>query len=176
MYYTSIKKHLRPYSIAGRRKTTITHAFASAIAPNDIYNEEIIRNAILDLNQDPDKQLLCVYCDKIAETWDHVAGIVYKGEFSGNGHTLGNLLPCCKPCNSSKGNRAWRVFLSTIHNDPSILKKKSNLISRYLKKHSLLIKIKNNTKEHILLNKYREGIFDLMKKADKVAEIIRKNV
>jgi hypothetical protein len=31
----SIRNHLRPYSILGRRRITINHAFASAIAPYD---------------------------------------------------------------------------------------------------------------------------------------------
>src|SRR5262249_13804437 len=34
-----IKPHLRPYSIVQRRRTTINHAFASALAPCDEYVE-----------------------------------------------------------------------------------------------------------------------------------------
>ena len=27
-----------------------------------------------------------------------------------DGHTLGNLVPCCKDCNSKKGNRDWKAW------------------------------------------------------------------
>ncbi len=71
----SIRSHLLPYSIFNRRATTINHAFASAIAQNDDYDDEKISEALTFLGQDPDKDLICVYCDeRIAETWDHVFG------------------------------------------------------------------------------------------------------
>lgn len=54
MRYSSIKSHLRPYSILARRKTTITHAFAAAVASYDIYDDEKLRDAIRDLGQNPD--------------------------------------------------------------------------------------------------------------------------
>ncbi len=57
----SIKDHLRPYSIYGRRVTTINHAFASAIAINDVYDDALIKQAIVDLGQDPEQvSALCL--------------------------------------------------------------------------------------------------------------------
>lgn len=41
-----IKRHLKSYSIYGKRKTTINHAFASALAINDEYSEEEVRKAL----------------------------------------------------------------------------------------------------------------------------------
>lgn len=50
----SIKNHLRPYSICSRRVTSINHAFASATAINDVYDDELVRQAIVDLGQNPE--------------------------------------------------------------------------------------------------------------------------
>lgn len=44
----------------------------------------------------------CTYCDDIATTMDHVLPLVRGGT-----NHEGNLTPCCKPCNSSKGG--WTV-------------------------------------------------------------------
>jgi hypothetical protein len=42
----------------------------------------------------------CAYCDNQAETWDHVDPIS-KGETT----RPGNIVPCCKSCNSSKRDK-----------------------------------------------------------------------
>lgn len=108
----AIRTHLQPYSIVKRRKTTINHAFASALALNEEYDDHQVAEALRFLGQDPDADLLCSYCeDRAAETWDHIFGLVSEGEYFGYGHSLGNLLPCCKQCNSRKGGKDWREFL-----------------------------------------------------------------
>lgn len=48
----------------------------------------------------------CVYCGGTPETVDHVVAIL-----DGGTHDEGNLVPCCRSCNTSKGNRRltrWR--------------------------------------------------------------------
>ncbi len=65
----SIRSHLAPYSIFSKRKTTVAHAFASALAPTDQYNEEKIEAALNALGQKNLKQLSCVYCESQAQTW-----------------------------------------------------------------------------------------------------------
>ena len=55
----------------------------------------------------------CAYCNApFAEfreaTWDHVIPVTKGGSFG-----IGNLVPCCGSCNSSKGNKTvmeWRVW------------------------------------------------------------------
>lgn len=117
MKYASIAAHLRPYLMLARRRTTINHAFASAIAPNDTYADDVVRKAIVGLGRDPDADLRCVYCDDLAETWDHVLATVKDSQFSGYGHTIGNLVPCCKPRNSMKGSKAWDSYLAGRSNE-----------------------------------------------------------
>ncbi len=64
----------------GKRRTTINHAFASAIAPSDNYDEKNINEALEFLGQNPNEDLKCVFCNDEAETWDHLVGLVKNGE------------------------------------------------------------------------------------------------
>ena len=125
----TIRAHLKPFVIKTRRKTTIRHAFASAIAPVQPYDETRVISAMELLNQQP-ADLTCVYCDSPAETWDHLESTVKNQEFSGFGHCIGNLVPCCKQCNSKKANRPWRDFMATKHAGGQ-LSAKVALIERY---------------------------------------------
>lgn len=48
----------------------------------------------------------CAYCDRLADTIDHVVPLVRGGT-----NYIGNLLPCCRSCNGSKGGKTvaeWR--------------------------------------------------------------------
>ena len=108
----SVKSHLARYSISQKRRTTINHAFASAIAPVDVYDEAKLGEALRLLGQDSDGNLSCVYCGLPAETWDHLVGLVENAELRGFGHQIGNLVPCCRACNSSKGAKDWEDYLT----------------------------------------------------------------
>jgi endonuclease I len=113
MRKSSIKSHLKPYSIHGKRSTTIHHAFASAVAPLELYDEDRVNEALRFLGYQPEEDLWCFYCQSHpAETWDHLEALVQDKKPSKYGHTLGNLVPACKKCNSEKGNKSFAVFLS----------------------------------------------------------------
>ena len=107
----SLATFVATYKIRAKRQTTIRHAFASAIAATDPYSDALVRSALQVLGQDPDGELACVYCDRPAQTWDHLNGLVRGGKYSGHGHTVGNLVPACKECNSQKGNKDWKQFV-----------------------------------------------------------------
>ena len=174
MKIKSIKRHLQEYSIFGKRGTTINHAFASAIAPCDIWDEKVISEAIKVLKQNPENDLICVYCGEFAETWDHVFGLVKNFKFSGYGHVVGNLVPCCKQCNSQKGNKKWFDFINTKPNSS----KRVKILEDYFKKYPPSTTDYSNI-ENICLNELnqleniKEKIFKLMKEADIVATKIR---
>lgn len=171
MKYSTIKKHLQPYIIVTRRKTTINHAFAAAVAPHDNYDDGRIREAILKLGQDPELALNCVYCGKPAETWDHVFATVKNSEFSGQGHRLGNLLPCCKQCNSSKGSKNWQIYLKLrmpIDCDERIRK-----IAAYLDLFNVQDELLKNSKDYEELMSLRNQVLDLLSHADLIAKKIR---
>ena len=173
-----IKKHLSIYSIYNKRRTTINHAFASSIAPSDSYDDIKVSEAISSLGQSANSVLKCVYCEDEAQTWDHVVGLVKNNELRGYGHQIGNLVPCCKECNSKKGSKDYKVF---IHEHNKIRKNKENLInllSSYQETYSTKLnfeKLKASQEyEDFLIIK--DKIFELMKEADLIAEKIRKNI
>lgn len=177
MKIESIKKHLSPYSIYQKRHTTIAHAFASALAPVDGYDEARLLKALKALGQEDKDDIRCVYCEKPAQTWDHLVCLVKKGELNGYGHQIGNLVPSCKDCNSSKGAKDFRVFVAGL--DSLSDGQKSRLLAR-LENHQMLAKpfkecdspddIRNKLDQ---LKVLKAQIFDLMKQADAIASEIK---
>lgn len=180
MKIESIKKHLSPYSIYQKRHTTIAHAFASALAPVDGYDEAKLLKALKALGQEDAKHILCVYCQESAQTWDHLVCLVKKGELNGYGHQIGNLVPSCKDCNSSKGKKDFGEFVAGLTTLSEIQKKE------------LLVKLENHQKLARPLNTagapaviqskleqlkaLKAQIFELMKKADAIAVEIKEKV
>ena len=173
MQYHSIRGHLRAYSIMGRRKTTINHAFASAIAPCDAFNEASVREAVALLGQDPDLDLQCCYCGAAAETWDHVFATVSASEFSGHGHRLGNLLPCCKTCNSKKGNKHWLTYIRSLGLDAGLLEQRTSLIKAYLERFEVVDFVPHHLPQYKELQNVRNEILALFIRADQLAAEIR---
>jgi hypothetical protein len=107
---SDLKKQMRRHSIVSERKTTVTNAFVAAIAPVDDYDPVLSANAMTLLGQGDLEHLTCVYCGKEAETWDHLFPLVRDRRPTGDGSTLGNLVPCCKNCNSLKRNNDWKKW------------------------------------------------------------------
>lgn len=181
MKMKSIQRHLKPYSITQRRVTTINHAFASAIAPCESYDPARSASAIRDLGQNPEDELACVYCGELAETWDHVYALVKAKQYSGYGHNLGNLVPCCRSCNARKGNRDWTDFLRKTAKPTAKSKERIKRLGRYFIKHppqSLSISEIEKLCPHDLdrLRRLQEKIILLMKEADELAGNIRARV
>lgn len=173
MKYASIKKHLKPYSIYKNRKTTINHAFSSSIAPCDEFDDKKIREAVIQLGQNPNEELICVYCGHLAETWDHVFATVFDSEFSGSGHRIGNLVPCCKSCNSKKGSKDWNEYFSVLKIDERAKSLRVNVLSEYLKRYYFKDPVHTGMKEYQALLDIRNKVIGLFKEADVIAEQIR---
>jgi 5-methylcytosine-specific restriction endonuclease McrA len=110
----SVKRHLAPYYPGARRRTTVRHAFASARAPLSTFDPTAWRKALALLGQKNLENLRCVYCDGAAQSWDHLEALVLRSASSGHGHTIGNLVPACRDCNASKGNRPWRSWVESL--------------------------------------------------------------
>jgi len=173
MHYSSIKQHLKPYGIVARRRTTINHAFAASVAPHDDFDDKRVREALIMLGQDPDAPIMCAYCGAEAETWDHVHATVLKTRFSGHGHRLGNLLPCCKPCNSRKGNKDWRAFLKQMTMPKALRAEREDRIGRYLEELGVVDEIPEQTPEYEELLRLRLEVLHIFERADALAEAIR---
>ena len=177
MKKTDLKRHLKDYPIFGKRSSTISHAFASALSVADDYDVDKIDKAISILGQNPNDDLFCAYCDKPAETWDHVKAIVSKTTFSGFGHQINNLLPCCKSCNSAKGNKDWIVYLKTkgLANEERITRIENYVNHNYVDTKNLLIT--EDFKEDLRkFNEIKEQVLELLRLGDKQAKYIRDKV
>jgi hypothetical protein len=173
MRFDDIKRHLAPYAIYARRKTTVNHAFAAAIAPSDDFDPDVVKHAIRLLGQNPDEELRCVYCDARAETWDHVFATVRESVFSGAGHRVGNLLPCCKPCNSKKGNRGWDAFVTSQEAAGPLRDARVARIRHYLEAFFVVDAIPSALPEYARFLEIRDEVLRLMKEADIIAAGIR---
>ena len=100
-----------------------------------------------------------------------------KGKLNGYGHQVGNLVPCCRDCNSQKGGKSFRDFINA--NADLTEAEKSNLILR-LETHLALAKpikeFDRNPEEQEALTKFlalQNQIFCLMQEADKYAQTLR---
>ena len=176
MNLKSIRSHLKPYSISAKRRTTVAHAFASALAPCDKYDETRIADALTALGQSDLEHLTCVYCGHAAETWDHLENLVKAGQLNGRGHQIGNLVPSCRNCNSEKGGKSFLKFVSE---NPSLSDAaKTDLILR-LEQHLALAKpvaSSNNSETQEVLRRFfavRDQILELMREADEYAAEVR---
>lgn len=178
MKISSIKSHLRPYNMVAKRKTTINHAFASAIAPNDDYDERRVFEAMQSLGMHTE-DLKCVYCKNAAETWDHIVGTVQGGVFSGFGHVLGNLVPCCKQCNSRKGNKLFEDF---VRDDVGLSGARAIELIDRIRAHQLRCGCPGVSYDDIRracphevrrLEEIKEQIIELMTEADRLAETVK---
>ncbi len=101
---------MRRVSIVGERGSSVNNAFALALAMVSAFDEDAINKALESVNQYPPEPLKCVYCDAPAMDADHLNGLVKATKYTGHGQVIGNLVPCCKDCNSRKGNMAWREW------------------------------------------------------------------
>lgn len=171
MNYSSIRGHLKPYVMFARRKTTINHAFAAAIAPHDTYDSDRVWEAMLVLGQNPEKGLMCAYCGTPAKTWDHIFATVKDSRFSGHGHRLGNLLPCCKPCNSAKGNKDWLLYISTLKLPGE--QERIFYIEAFLAKYGVVDAPPRDSEEYKCLLEIKEQVLALLAKADGLAKTVR---
>lgn len=171
----SITSHLKPYSIFKKRRTTIAHAFASALASADIYDEDKVAIALQALGQNPDN-LHCVYCCQPAQTWDHLFNLVKGGESNGYGHHIGNLVPCCRDCNSSKGGKSFETYVDSLER---LTHEQRGELKARLRAHSALNRTDwplPSMNERVLLKKYRgiqEQVQALLQEADACATEIR---
>lgn len=147
--------------------------FAAAVAPSDAYDPSRVRLALAILGADPNEDLECAYCGAGAHTWDHIFATVKDSRFSGHGHRLGNLLPCCKPCNSQKGNRHWEVHLASLPMASAERGLRAQRIEQYIREFHCVDEKPEASEDAQRLEEIRVSILALMAEGDLVAERIR---
>lgn len=173
MKFSDIKRYLSPHSIHRARITSINGAFAAAIVPLEIYDADRVLEALRFLGQpDPQGELVCVYCQvQNAKTWDHIVPVIKKKRPNGPGHQLGNLLPCCKDCNSAKGNKDWVDFLRCAEKDGVDRSPTIELITKYRARYVVQPEFEANDTEvnWLKLQIIQSNIEKLMLEADAIA-------
>ena len=131
------------------------------------------------LDHDPDRDLPCIYCDKPGQTWDHVTSTVSNGKFSGVGHQIGNLVPCCKACNSSKGSKNWVVYIDSLGLDQATRDHKVKMITAYIDQNVINVAERleqDYSAELQELEMIKQQIYQLMKSADVISTSVRRKL
>jgi hypothetical protein len=98
-----------PTNIAGRI-SSVTNAFVISVIPEIVPTAEEILEGLALLGMVPEN-IRCTYCGAAHNTWDHLRPLVIGQRPTGFISEIGNLVPACGPCNSSKGNQDWRKWM-----------------------------------------------------------------
>lgn len=177
MKLQTLRRHISPYLIHAKRATTINHAFSSALAPVGEWDPVEAKRAMTALGQGNFDALVCVYCAGPGQTWDHLEPLVRNSEPSGFGHTLGNLVPCCRDCNSAKGNKPWREWLSSWPKAPeSAIISIDRYVATFRPSPQVMSDLESKYPEELReLRKLWHQILDLMKSADVVVERMKES-
>jgi hypothetical protein len=113
----------------------------------------------------------------MATTWDHLIGLVENAELRGFGHQIGNLVPCCRDCNSAKGANDWRAYLRQNVANQSAFEERHSLIATYLEQYGTPVNLKRAAEmlpaEWERYSAIKHEIFSLMAEADKIASRLR---
>jgi hypothetical protein len=92
------------------RTSSITNSFVQAIIPGDPPSQEDLKEALHQLGMS-EGRMECVYCGAPATDADHLMPLVRRKQPTGYLHEIRNLVPCCGPCNQSKGGSDWRAWM-----------------------------------------------------------------
>ena len=117
--------------------------------------------------------MTCSYCGAPAATWDHIRNITRNSQFSGYGHRLGNLLPCCRTCNERKGRLDWLEFLSKLPLDPKTFEDRRETIASYIACYDVQDTLPDHSTAYDEYQEVRREIGRLLREADKLAAQIR---
>lgn len=179
---SDMKAWLRQYKV-NTRSSTVTNAFVAAILPHDDYDALVVKKAMEDLEQSGDT-LVCVYCEGIATTWDHLINLVQDRKANGHGHRVRNLVPCCAICNSSKGGRTFDQWINGYEHEkkgwvsgtPRVRQDRRDNLVAMLRDYSK--QCPNRTSEELDLEAklmgMRDSVLAILQEADKLIAAQRK--
>ncbi|MGM9681862.1 MAG: HNH endonuclease [Eubacteriales bacterium] len=102
------------------RSSTISNAFAISITPCITPTETEVKESY-DLLKIKEGQ--CAYCLEEGNSKDHLKPLVRKGMPTGYITAIGNLVPCCSACNSSKGAKEFKEWYKAPQNIARLKKK-----------------------------------------------------
>lgn len=125
------------------RTSTISNAYAISITPYIRPDNSLLDDYYHELGLE---KCQCGYCLRKGEgkTVDHINPLVKNGMPSGFITDIGNLIPCCKDCNSSKGGKDFKEWYKSPKNVARLLKigltekeidERYQIILAYINKH-----------------------------------------
>ena len=111
MPYLSLFRIPTPMKITGR-SSTITNAFISAIIPINYPSNDEVKEALAILRMN-NESFQCAYCGDTVSEWDHLRPLVVDKKPTGYISEIQNLVPSCGKCNQSKGNKNWKLWITS---------------------------------------------------------------
>jgi len=96
--------------------------------------------------------------------------------FSGAGHRIGDLLPCCKPCNSKKGNRPWQAYITSREAPGPLRDSRIERLQRYLDHFFVADTLPTALAEYRRFIEIRDENLRSMREADEVAAVVREKM
>lgn len=121
------------------RTSTIAKSLATSIIPRIEPTQDEINRVKAFFPVDGELKLKCAYCSDPATEWDHFHPLIKDKKPSGYVTEIFNLVPCCRNCNSSKGNREWRDWMENSNSekspqrrkDPELIKANKDRLEEY---------------------------------------------
>lgn len=109
------------------RSSTIRGEYLKGILPQFSYTDDFKEAHYRKFGMRIDK---CAYCGDNANTLDHLYSPIKNKKLTGYTNEIQNLVPCCGPCNSSKGNKNWEDWLRSNCKRVVLIMKKENFKER----------------------------------------------
>ena len=158
--------------------SVVNNAFANAVLPRIAPNQEEWSEWLAMFGVPNEKGLTCAYCAGSAELLDHLNPTMIDKKASGFFAELANLVPSCRPCNESRGNKRWEPWLRIKHADHGveIIEGRIAVMRRFeqWRKPECLDPRKSGDADRWLeYDSIRAEIHDLLRKAQTVAEELR---
>ena len=95
------------YKISSRSSTLMNNYIKYVLGENGLTKNQEIEH----LKKYGFERSVCAYCGNDANTLDHIYSVIEDSKFTGYDNSIGNLLPCCQMCNSSKGKKTIEEWL-----------------------------------------------------------------
>lgn len=98
------------------RTSSITNTFYASILPFNKFTDEDVNSRLVTLGYSnveiENENICCIYCGAEANTWDHLYPLIKNRKATGYYHDISNMVPSCNTCNSSKGSKDYKEWLS----------------------------------------------------------------
>lgn len=119
----------------------------------------------------------CAYCGQTATHLDHLHPMIRNNEPTGFGTDPGNLVPCCKKCNTPKSNMDWEDFMRSDkckHTAKGNLTLQESIDERIqnIRDFQMAIPAKHTTLTSVMKQQWKDQLNALEKELQKTADML----